>query len=234
MDAERSARPGHSRAAWTAAVVAAGALAAALAGCGEPTVSREQPAYDPTQLSDGLVYRWDLGRTVSIYVDRTGEPAGRDLSAAVADAATAWTALLRYREFSIRLADGPAAADVIYHYRGVSRLVDTRGCEAPGSEFAGGYTLFCPDRPEAPVLPLLAGGVEGRVKVDVFVDAAPGSPAEDFQALVTHEMGHVLGIGGHSAEPADVMNPFPRTTVPSAGDARTLRYVLHQAPDIRL
>jgi predicted Zn-dependent protease len=72
------------------------------------------------------------------------------------------------------------------------------------------------------------------VKVDVRVDRGRVDSEHAFRALVAHELGHVVGIGAHSDDPADLMFGAPSVLAPSARDARTLRYVLHQPPGYTL
>jgi len=237
----RADRPrGESRVRRSLALVLGAALAASV-GCDSPTADDQPPGYDPTVLTGGLFYRWPLGRTVSVFADTTAGPAGSDIRAAVAAGAAAWEGVVYYREFELRLVDDPRAADIIVHHRQAPRLVDVRDCEPPG--IAGGKTVFCADAPVAPVLPLLDGG-DGRVKVDIYVDYLSTDDAalagagltrqEGFASLTAHELGHALGIGAHSTEPADLMAPVPTALGPTTRDAATLRYVLHRRPDIQL
>src|SRR5919199_4829861 len=97
-----------------------GALCAAViacASCDSPTVPADDPSYDPRfrGVSGDLVYHWPLGRTIAVYVDERGTPAGLDLAAAVLDGRTVWRAVVFYREFDLRLVADPRAADVIVH-----------------------------------------------------------------------------------------------------------------------
>lgn len=219
----------------------AAALLPLLVACDAPTLPEERPAYDPTQLTNGLVYRWASGRTIAIFADTTAAPAQYDIVGATRRAAARWNAAPDFADFTLVVTADVRAADVIVRDFRAPRRVDVLGCEPPSG--AAGKTIFCPDAPVAPVLPLLAGG-GGRVKVEVVVDvervanlileSAGQTRAEYFETLVTHELGHVLGIGGHSDDLTDLMHPAPRVRVPSADDLRTLRVVLRQPPDIRL
>jgi len=53
-----------------------------------------------------------------------------------------------------------------------------------------------------------------------------------FVQLAAHELGHVLGIGGHSPDDEDIMYALALAGRVSAGDAATLRWVLRQEADI--
>ena len=212
-----------------------------VAACDAPTYPATVPAYDPTVISGELVYRWRSGRTIVVYPDPTSAPAGFDIAAAVRIAALRWNDATRFGDYRLAATTNVKDADVIVRFRFAPPLVDLLGCDPAGG--GAGRTAFCTDTNPVRVLPLLDGG-GGHVKMDVYVDPE-GRTAEQlspfgltpqtyFQALVTHELGHVLGIGGHSDDPADVMNTFPRVTSPSEADRRTVRWVWLQAADLLL
>jgi hypothetical protein len=219
------------------------ALALVIVACDAPTYPVEAPAYDPTLLSGNMVYRWRSGRTIVVYPDPTSAPAGFDIGSTVRDAAERWNDATRFADYRLAVTSRASDADVIVRFRSAPLMVDLRGCEPAGG--GAGRTAFCTDSNPVPVLPFLATG-GGHVKVDVYVDPT-GRTAEQlapfgltpqtyFQALVTHELGHVLGIGGHSdfEHTEDVMNSFPRVTAPSERDIRTLRWVWRQPVDLLL
>ena len=220
----------------------------AVAACESPSVPTETFAYDPRRLTGGLVYHWPAGRTIAIWVDTTAQGqvnAGADpgeafdIEQAVREGAAFWDGASHYGEFDFRFTGDPADADVVVRYRQAPRVVDDAACDAPGS--GAGETIFCADELVAPVLPLLDGG-GGRVKIDVLLDplwvsdallATHGLTRErHFVQLAAHELGHVLGIGGHSPDDEDIMYALALAGRVSAGDAATLRWVLRQEADI--
>lgn len=203
------------------------------AACSEPAAPRvDPPAYDPTQLT-GVLYRWPTGRTIAIYTDPTAVPDATDLRVATAAAMTAWKlALLGGSQFAFRTATSAADADVIVHVSGAPRLVGLAGCAEPPT-FAGGVTFFCPAADSALTLPLVNGAM-GRVKVDISINPAATSAANPLGALVAHELGHAVGIGGHSPDALDVMYGSPAVSVPSARDIATLRWLVRQKIELRL
>ncbi len=202
------------------------------AACSEPAAPRvDPPAYDPTQLS-GVLYRWPTGRTIAVYTDPTGVGTGADLTSTVRLALTTWKQALGGSEFAFRVAATPADADVIVHASAAPRLVGLAGCTEPPA-FAAGVTFLCPGRDTALTLPLLTGPT-GRVKVDIAVNVATASAANPLSALVTHELGHAVGIGGHSPIAGDVMYPSPSTSTPSSRDITTLRWLVRQKIELRL
>lgn len=200
--------------------------------CSEPAAPFvEPPAYDPTRLS-GVLYRWPTGQTIAVYSDPTAVPSGTDLGAITATAMTAWKQALGGNEFSFRAATSAADADVIVHVSAAPRLVGLAGCAEPPA-FASGVTFFCPASDSALTLPL-ASGATGRVKVDISINPDATSAANPLAAIVTHELGHAVGIGGHSPVALDVMYASPAVSTPSARDITTLRWVVRQKVELRL
>jgi len=200
--------------------------------CSEAAAPRvEAPAYDPTQLW-GVLYRWPTGQAIAVYTDPTAVPGGTNLGAVTAAAMTAWKQALGGNEFSFRAAASAADADVIVHVSTAPRLVGLAGCAEPPA-FASGVTFFCPAADSALTLPL-ASGAPGRVKVDITINPDATGAANPLAALVTHELGHAIGIGGHSPAPLDVMYASPSASTPSARDITTLRWVVRQKVELRL
>lgn len=210
------------------------AACATLAACDLPIIETGGPAYDPTSLTDGLIYHWPTGADVALYVDESNEPADADLMRAVQEAVAAWNSVGVLGEVRLGITSDLRAADVIVHHSTSTPPVATSECEPP-SAFGSSYTHFCPsaDPTRALVFPL-GDGTGGRVKMLVSVNRGVVDSEEIFRAHVAHELGHVLGIGAHSNDSNDLMFGVPRRLTPSAADAQTLRYVLGQRPDIRL
>ena len=213
-----------------------GAMAAtvfALAACRTPSVDAEGAPYDPTALTGGIIYHWPVGASIAIHVV-PGPAAGDDrLRASVGVAIRRWMDVLGYREHSLRLVDDPAAADIIVRDARVPAPVDV-ACAGTGWSDAAATAVFCPLGDTARTLALLEGG-PGQAKLLITVDVlASDSFDAGLPPVVLHEIGHALGIGGHSAMATDAMYAFPAVQSPSRRDALTLRYVLHRRPDLTL
>lgn len=207
-----------------------------VAGCDAPLVAADGPGYDPTLPLGGqnAIYHWPLGHTISVYAHTAGAPAGFDLPGAIQRANEAWASVLRYREFDVRLVPSPDQADVVFHFD-TDSVVSVTSC-APPATGAAGITSACPNASGTMLdaIPLIGGGTS-RVKFDVQISASPTRipNAMVFQRIVTHEFGHVIGIGRHSSSMADLMFGGPTVDEPSDADARTLRYLLHQPATLR-
>ncbi len=212
----------------------------ALAACETPTVDRETAAYDPSlTLASGArgTYHWPLGTTIRVYVDASspsGVQPATGLQAQVERAFGVWSGTIMYREF--RLVSVPALeiADVVVQYRSAPPLVTVPSDCGGGS--GGGVTIFCTEglTDVIAILPFSSGAGGSHVKMLVLIrEDIAASPAL-FPIIVTHEIGHVLGIGQHSPSPSDLMYGAPVVAVPSAADIRTLHYVLHRTSDFTL
>jgi predicted Zn-dependent protease len=201
------------------------------AGCDSPTVVRPAFAYDPTELTGGLLYRWSTGARVRVFVEpASGTPLS--VAAAVLRATQAWNALPQVREFTLEIATTREAADIIVYERSQTQPVLNGGCAfAPSG--AIGYTYFCPAGGRAERLRVV-GSPNATVSVVIRVDMAATASQTALDALVAHEMGHAIGIGGHSPQAADVMSPRPVATTPTDRDAQTLRNLLGRAADVTL
>jgi hypothetical protein len=207
----------------------AGALA--VAACGPWSARPEPPAYDPTSLSRGVVARWPDGAHIVIYVDTTAAR-GLDLAGAVRAATRAWTIAASTAAFSFRDTRVVSDADVIVHVADAPRLVGTAGCPTPPL-FASGVTFWCPAGDSARTLPFVDGAAS-RVKIDVSVNPAVVNASTSLVTLVTHELGHAIGLSGHSLDAHDVMFATPTISVPSARDVITVRWLVRQAVGLRL
>jgi hypothetical protein len=206
------------------------------ASCDAPSVNGPTFGYDPSisyavnGVDYSFLYHWPLGTAVRVYVDPAQQPTGWDLAAAVDAAGPLWLTQLYYREETIRRVSSPADADVVVHYDAAPPVdLPPADCTLPFVQ-AAGITVLCPtaDYAALQILPLADGG-GGRVKMDVTIVPSRIADAAQLRRVVAHEIGHVLGIGAHSSDRADLMFPVPQVDAPSAADGQTLRYVLHQS-----
>ncbi len=222
----RVARRPACRPAWR--VIIAILLTAA---CDNPTAVRPDFAYNPTDLTNGQLYRWSIGARVRLFVEPMGA-GGVDLASAVQRAVSAWNAVPQGREFTLDVVTNRDLADVIVYDRSIPQPVVTGSCPFNPSG-AAGYTYFCPVNGRAERLRPLASTVLTTALV-IRVDMTTTATQAALDALVAHEVGHAVGIGGHSPQTTDVMYTRPTVRTPTDRDRNTLRNVLGRAADITL
>jgi hypothetical protein len=220
---------------WWAArrVLWAGALL--LAACEPPTALLEEAAYDATALSGGRRYRWASGRVVRVWVEGAPMSGAADLARAVRSAEQGWNAVPAFAEVTLAPARSLAEAQVVVlDPRTPLPVVPAPACPyQPRS--AAGYTYLCPGDGQALRLPMADGRVgAATVSVVIGVDVGRFAQQAALDAVVAHELGHALGIAGHSDLAADLMFGAPAVADPSARDARTLRRVLASPADFLL
>lgn len=201
------------------------------AACDNPTVVRPDFAYDPTGLTGGQLYRWSTGARVRVFVEPMVS-GSVDLAGAVQRAVSAWNAVPQEREFTLDVVTNRDLADVIVYDRSLPQPVATGSCPFNPSG-AAGYTYFCPLNGRAERLRPIASSVLTTAIV-IRVDMTTTATQAALDALVAHEVGHAVGIGGHSPQTTDVMYTRPTVRTPTDRDRNTLRNVLGRAADITL
>ena len=219
------------------AFACAAALSFALSACDSPLSTRPAAAYNPTALTNGLYYRWASGSIVKVWVVQAGLTTTADLEGAVSRALPVWNTVPQYNEVQLIAATSAAEANIIVYDASVPMPVVPPATCAFDARGAGGYTYFCDGKniegaDNALVVPLTTGG--GVATVVIRVDRSRVSTAAAYDAIVAHEFGHALGIGAHSDSATDLMFINPSITAPSERDKATLRFVLGQAPQLRL
>ncbi len=215
--------------------IALSALLLVGTACETPTAVRPEFAYDPTSLSRGLLYRWASGRRIAVWAEVDNGATQVDLDRATRQAIASWNAIPDFREFELVRAASLAEADLVVYDRANPMPLNAGSC-AFDAQNSAGYTYFCPTG-SAPVraqpLPLASGGA-ARATVLIRVDRGRVSDQNGYNALVAHEFGHALGIGGHSDDARDLMFGLPTAPAPTPRDAQTLRHLLGRRPDITL
>ena len=211
-------------------------VTAAAAACDAPTATRPDAEYDPTTRSEGMVYRWENGRSINVWVDVGDTLANVDIGRAVRGAIGVWNDIPQFREFELRAVSDIGQAHIAVYDAARPRPVEPGSCGfSPGG--GRGYTYFCPSgtgTPQRAERLRTDGGTTTQVTVLVRVDRSQVTSQNGYTALVAHELGHALGIGGHSDASQDLMFGLPTVSVPSFRDARTLRDVLGRRADILL
>ncbi|WP_353267634.1 hypothetical protein [Gemmatimonas sp.] len=202
-----------------------------VASCDTPSTAPSAFAYDPTGLTGGQLYRWDNGRRVNVYVI-PGSAGSSQISAAVDAAIPRWNAVPRGETVTLRRTTTPAEANVVVYDNTTPLPVITPAACPFSSASALGYTYFCAQNGRAVTLPFTAGG--GVATVVIRLDLARVTTRLPLEAVVMHELGHAIGIGGHSDSENDVMFAAPQTTTVSGRDTQTLRYLLAQRADVLL
>jgi hypothetical protein len=200
---------------------AALACLAALAGaCAEPFIPERAPAYGFADPFTGDVFRWPAARLpVRLWVDPRGA-----MPRLVPEGVRLWEALFLYGEFRGVTVDDTVDADVIVRWSSTVPP-DVPPDPDPAVFACSGVTQFSIDAANA-----LDDYV--RVSISVNVGHSDAQIAACVARVVTHELGHVLGVLQHSPDTADLMHATPRVPGPSEGDRRTVEVLYHTEPTI--
>jgi predicted Zn-dependent protease len=209
-------------------------------GCDSPTVTERllRDVYDFRLLApvpkapDPKVMRWPAGTTVRLYIAPDADITHASwLKDAVAHGVIAWNSALLYGEVKLEVTTSPEDADVIVQYSGSPAIVQTGDCQPSGSQ---AYTTFClDDNVEHLDTFEFIATIPSHVKFLVTLRSTEATDAANVRRLLTHELGHVLGIGRHSPKQTDLM--FGGTLirdVPSPSDRATLQVLYHTVAEI--
>ena len=230
-------------------VAAAAAMAAVLAGaCDSPTVPVRVVAYQYAYegLGEPVVYRWPVGHTIRVHLVATADPADASaLREAFDHAVAAWSDAVLYGQYRFS-ASSLEEADVVLAWSGDPLPLDVSDC-AP-LPFGLAWTTFCTDSSGTAIdaYPITTGqhrddGVHMIVHVLRSESAIPGRVA----GLVTHEFGHVLGIGTHpcrfdspgcvageGAHESVMFAGVPERDSPSSADRATVELLYNTNADL--
>ena len=235
-------------------ILASAALAlVASAACDTPTVPARTAAYNFVT-PQGVIYRWATAERIGVYVVPTTDPERAGLlESAFEQASREWNDAVLFGEFEMVAAD-LEDADVIIAWANEPLPVNTTGCPpAPGGV---AWTTFCLDG--VTVDSLLASdttmkavygyplnvGQHREDGVHMIVQVLYNASNTDLVAgLVTHELGHVLGIGSHPCDYADASCDrgygafesvmyvgLPERSTPSRSDRETVELLYRTRP----
>lgn len=210
-----------------AALLASLALAAAACNDGSPNTCFESNAtvYLFALAGDStLVFHWPASRMpVRTYAEPTG--------ATVADVATGlqtWADGFHCHEASFLPVADSTQADIIV--RPVATLPpQPAGAVSLGADSVGACTGRTDGVFDSTLT--LTGPVRSYIAPMAGRDSA--AIAGCFRMTTTHELGHAIGILGHSTDPGDIMFTTPKRSTLSINDRYTLQKLYHTTATIR-
>lgn len=212
------------------------AFALVAGACGDPFEPEVEVGYGFAYPGEAdVVYRWPIGSTVRVHVAGGDSARAELLTDALVAAAADWEAAVGEGRVRIQAVPRVEEADVVLRWSDVEPPVDVSGC--PPRVTGRATTTFCwtVDRRGIRAFPLdpEAGTEASGVRMLVTVLAEEGRSAARVRQLVAHELGHVLGIGQHSPDPADLMWEGPlRAMRPSSADRATIQRLYETVPDV--
>jgi predicted Zn-dependent protease len=213
------------------------ALLLALAGC-------EGPFMPPTLVSEiypfnlettpSRIFRWQDGSRVRVFAGAAAPDRTTLMQQALTTGARSWNERALYDDYQLVPASSLQEADVLLRWSDEPAPVDMSQCEPVLSLAVTTFCLRDDDATRLATFPFLNTGLgESRVRIVVTVLGAAASDVQLTQRLVSHELGHVLGIGRHSDNAQDLMygGVLTRSSL-SARDAATVQTLYRTEPDI--
>ncbi len=205
----------NARAALAIAVLTGGAGGA---GCSDIVTPSRTPRYLADNAGD--TFHWPADRIpVRYFVDPRGA-----LPRLVRNGLSAWQDQFLYGEFRAVVVADSTAADVIVRWQ------DTVPADVPPDTTGAlgacdGVTTYVLDSTKTMTGP-------EHVALRVRLGYTLPQIAECFRRVVTHELGHSLGILSHSPATTDLMYGTPAVESPTDRDRNTAQVLYHTPPTI--
>lgn len=211
-------------------------LLATQTGCDSPTLVGAAEVY-AYWIPDGRVMRWPQGSVIRVYASKS-MVSGREplIEAALDSAITLWNGAARYGEFVLQRTERLDDAAVVVGWSDEPPPVTLRGCIEPPEDDSGwdGMTHFC-DIDRERLKPFEhSEGTPSEVRFVVHLAARLQGSPERVPVILSHEIGHTLGIWAHSPRDSDLMGAMgaPKRLMLSARDVATLQLLYHTRPDV--
>ncbi|MBI4520647.1 MAG: matrixin family metalloprotease [Gemmatimonadetes bacterium] len=176
---------------------------------------------------DTLVFHWGPGAAVSVFVSEPADASPRaslrvreapdaarpSLKKALQHAATLWNAAAVFGEVRLLEAVDPSAARAVLAWADLPTLVRApEGCTGPlttGATSTQGCLAETPNGGAGSTKRLdtwtRVDGGPSQIRLLITVSAREGLDEVSLRRLVSHELGHALGILNHSRHPGDLM-----------------------------
>lgn len=211
--------------------------ALALAACDTPTVPERflRDVYEFRLLTPSpKTLRWPLNSTVHVFVAPTTDATRTQwLKNGVDNAVDVWNDAVLYHEVKLVQVTKVEEADAVVQYSLANSPVILAGCLPSGPDAVTTFCLSATDPKRLRVFPLTNDEANSHVRFVVSVRESAATDEETTVRLVTHEMGHVLGIARHTEQPTDLMYRGVLTRKDlNARDRATLQVLYHSEADI--
>jgi predicted Zn-dependent protease len=186
--------------------------------CGTAAAPERRQAYEFADPLTGLTYHWLPAELPVRYWVAPDAGIVRDFVQAGVDA---WSDQFLYGEFRGVLVDDSTAADVIVRVTPATPPPGNPTDDAPVLGACRGVTRYELEGNQDQ----LAGPF--HVTVDWDVRFADTDVVNCLERVTIHEIGHTLGLFGHSPAELDLMYASPRVTRPSDDDRQTVDILYH-------
>ena len=194
----------------------------ALAGCEGAVAPERSTIYQFDLEGTGEVFHWTPDRLPVRYWVAPGAGVVRDF---VSAGMLRWGNQFLYGEYRGVLVEDSTRADVLVRVTPSAPPTGTPSDDPPEVGACDGVTSN--ERVDGQ----LAGPFRVRVNWDVrYVDQ---DVVNCLERVTVHEIGHTIGLFGHSSNDADLMNPTPRVNAPSGIDRATAEVLYHTRPSLR-
>jgi predicted Zn-dependent protease len=200
-------------------------VALVASACEEPAAPVRPEPYEFRLFKSDTVFHWpSAGMPVQFYA----EPVGR-LPIDVDQAILQWQRQFLYGEFSAIRVEDSVKADVLVYIDG-SAPPNAPPTDDPPRPVCSGVTELPAREADAQGRTRLVDRL--RIRLSWFFAEEPSDVTNCLSRVTTHELGHALGLVGHSPDPADLMYAQPSVTTPSFRDQATIQTLYHLPTDI--